>query len=73
MQHDVAKKHADTLTEWAEIWQRDAQTGQEGAGDVAFLLARAARSIRVTLGLAAPPREPVVEAPDPPTGEIRAG
>ncbi len=40
MRNEIAKAHADTLTEWAESWKT---SGVEGAGEIAFLMGRAAR------------------------------
>ena len=43
MNKDIAVAQADTLRTWAEQWSRD---DESGSGEVAFLLARAARLMR---------------------------
>lgn len=51
MQVDVARAQAETLDEWSVNWDREsAGDAQSGASEVAFLLQRAARMIRRTLG-----------------------
>jgi hypothetical protein len=40
---DIAVAQADTLRTWAEQWSRD---DESGSGEVAFLLAQAARLMR---------------------------
>jgi hypothetical protein len=43
MNKDIAIAQADTLRTWAEQWSRD---DESGSGEVAFLMARAARLMR---------------------------
>jgi hypothetical protein len=58
VQVDVAKAQADTLREWAAIWERGAEPS-EGAIEVAFLLKRAATQIARVSGVPQPEPDPL--------------
>lgn len=44
---EVARSHFQSLEDWARQWSQD---GTEGASEIAFLMQRAARMIRRTIG-----------------------
>ncbi len=51
MQPDIARAHAETLTEWSMLYERDGHDqGVSGATEIAFLLQRAALQIRMIVG-----------------------
>jgi len=48
MRVEVAKAQAETLLEWATLWEED---GRAGTSEAAFLLRRVARQISVSVDL----------------------
>ena len=75
MQKDVALAQANTLKEWAEHWQReaDARGPGTGHGTVSFLLRRTARDIERIFGVRTAPEESADLPAPPPIDEVRAG
>ena len=70
----VASQQAKTLGEWAEIWERAARMDRvEGAEEVAMLLRKAARQIKVALGDEPPDQAPEPTALQPVADELRDG
>lgn len=77
MHPDVVKAQATTLKDWADEWQQEAVVeGTEGAGEVSFLLRRAAAVALAVVG-AAPPVAAEPSEPEPPVfapvDELREG
>lgn len=64
MHANLVKSQVETLREWATNWEREADM-VSGAGEVAFLLRRAARNAEATIGIVSVPE---VKVPGPTAG-----